>query len=146
MVFGDRMVPEVIQPFWAALQRGEFITGAPNGDEFRVADAGAGDAARAHAHDLPRGRICREGRTAFGRLFAERSGLRRRRSGAVGWRFRSGRASAAGCETWHRAWVRLPRVPDGSRAILRGYVLTRDGRQWGWQVNRASGGCAALIA
>jgi len=26
MVFSDRMVPEVIQPFWAALQRGEFIT------------------------------------------------------------------------------------------------------------------------
>jgi hypothetical protein len=31
MVFTWRMVPEVIQPFWAALQRGEFITGAaPN--------------------------------------------------------------------------------------------------------------------
>lgn len=28
MVFTERMVPEVIQPFWAALQRGEFITGA----------------------------------------------------------------------------------------------------------------------
>jgi transposase, IS30 family len=28
MVFSDRMVPEVIQPFWAALQRGEFITAA----------------------------------------------------------------------------------------------------------------------
>jgi transposase, IS30 family len=28
MVFTERMVPEVIQPFWAALQGGEFITGA----------------------------------------------------------------------------------------------------------------------
>ncbi len=27
-MFSDRMVPEIIQPFWAALQRGEFITGA----------------------------------------------------------------------------------------------------------------------
>src|SRR5438477_3863138 len=33
MVFSDRMVPEVIQPFWAALQRGEFITGAAGGGE-----------------------------------------------------------------------------------------------------------------
>jgi len=31
MVFTWRMVPEVIQPFWAALQRGEFITGAAEG-------------------------------------------------------------------------------------------------------------------
>jgi len=28
VVFTWRMVPEVVQPFWAALQRGEFITGA----------------------------------------------------------------------------------------------------------------------
>ena len=28
MVFTERMVPEVIQPFWVALSRGEFITGA----------------------------------------------------------------------------------------------------------------------
>jgi transposase, IS30 family len=27
-VFNDRMVPERVQPFWAALQRGEFITDA----------------------------------------------------------------------------------------------------------------------
>jgi DNA-binding NarL/FixJ family response regulator len=27
-VFSDRMVPERVQPFWAALQRGEFITDA----------------------------------------------------------------------------------------------------------------------
>jgi len=31
MVFTWRMVPEVVQPFWAALQRGEFITGAAEG-------------------------------------------------------------------------------------------------------------------
>jgi IS30 family transposase len=31
MVFSDRMVPEVIQPFWAALRRGEFITDAAAG-------------------------------------------------------------------------------------------------------------------
>jgi len=31
MVFTWRMVPEVIQPFWSALQRGEFITGAAEG-------------------------------------------------------------------------------------------------------------------
>ena len=31
MVFSDRMVSEVIQPFWAALQRGEFITDAAAG-------------------------------------------------------------------------------------------------------------------
>ena len=31
MVFSDRMVPEVIQPFWALLQRGEFITDAAAG-------------------------------------------------------------------------------------------------------------------
>ena len=28
MVFSSRMVSEVVQPFWDALQRGEFITGA----------------------------------------------------------------------------------------------------------------------
>ena len=28
MLFSSRMVSEVVQPFWAALQRGEFITGA----------------------------------------------------------------------------------------------------------------------
>jgi hypothetical protein len=28
VVFNDRMVPERVQPFWAALQRGEFITDA----------------------------------------------------------------------------------------------------------------------
>jgi transposase, IS30 family len=28
VVFSERMLPEVVQPFWAALQRGEFITGA----------------------------------------------------------------------------------------------------------------------
>jgi hypothetical protein len=27
-VFNDRMVPERVQPFWEALQRGEFITDA----------------------------------------------------------------------------------------------------------------------
>ncbi len=26
--FSDRMVPEVVQTFWAAMQRGEFITDA----------------------------------------------------------------------------------------------------------------------
>ena len=31
MVFTWRMVPEVVQPLWAALQRGEFITGAAEG-------------------------------------------------------------------------------------------------------------------
>ena len=31
MVFTCRMVPEVVQPFRAALQRGEFITGAAEG-------------------------------------------------------------------------------------------------------------------
>ena len=31
MVFTWRMVPEVVQPFWAALQRGEFITDAAEG-------------------------------------------------------------------------------------------------------------------
>jgi len=31
MVFTWRMVPEVVQPFWAALQRGEFVTGAAEG-------------------------------------------------------------------------------------------------------------------
>jgi transposase, IS30 family len=31
MVFSSRMVSEVVQPFWAALQRGEFITGAAEG-------------------------------------------------------------------------------------------------------------------
>jgi len=31
MVFTWRMVPQVVQPFWAALQRGEFITGASEG-------------------------------------------------------------------------------------------------------------------
>jgi len=31
MVFTWRMVPEVVQPFWAASQRGEFITGAAEG-------------------------------------------------------------------------------------------------------------------
>ncbi len=31
MVFTLRMVPEVVQPFWAALQRGEFITDAAQG-------------------------------------------------------------------------------------------------------------------
>jgi hypothetical protein len=28
VVFNDRMVPERVQPFWEALQRGEFITDA----------------------------------------------------------------------------------------------------------------------
>jgi transposase, IS30 family len=28
MLFSSRMISEVVQPFWAALQRGEFITGA----------------------------------------------------------------------------------------------------------------------
>ena len=28
MLFSSRMVSEIVQPFWAALQRGEFITGA----------------------------------------------------------------------------------------------------------------------
>jgi len=32
MVFTWRMVPEVVQPFWAALQRGEFITTAAESD------------------------------------------------------------------------------------------------------------------
>ena len=27
-VFSERMVAEIVQPFWAALQRGEFITDA----------------------------------------------------------------------------------------------------------------------
>jgi IS30 family transposase len=31
VVFSDRMRPEVMQPFWAALQRGEFISGAAEG-------------------------------------------------------------------------------------------------------------------
>jgi hypothetical protein len=31
MVFSSRMVSEVVQPFWVALQRGEFITGAAEG-------------------------------------------------------------------------------------------------------------------
>jgi len=26
--FTDRMLPEIVQPFWAALQRGEFIVDA----------------------------------------------------------------------------------------------------------------------
>jgi IS30 family transposase len=30
-VFTDRMVPEIVQPFWAAMQRGEFITDAAEG-------------------------------------------------------------------------------------------------------------------
>jgi hypothetical protein len=28
MLFSSRMISEVVQPFWAAVQRGEFITGA----------------------------------------------------------------------------------------------------------------------
>jgi hypothetical protein len=28
MLFSNRVIPEVVQPFWAALQRGEFITDA----------------------------------------------------------------------------------------------------------------------
>ena len=28
MLLSSRMVSEIVQPFWAALQRGEFITGA----------------------------------------------------------------------------------------------------------------------
>lgn len=28
MVLTERMVPEVVQPFWPALQRGEFMSGA----------------------------------------------------------------------------------------------------------------------
>ena len=28
MLFSNRVIPEVVQPFWAALQRGEFITEA----------------------------------------------------------------------------------------------------------------------
>ena len=31
VVFTDRMRPEVMQPFWAALQRGEFISQAAEG-------------------------------------------------------------------------------------------------------------------
>ena len=31
VVFSERMRPEVIQPFWAALQAGEFITAAAQG-------------------------------------------------------------------------------------------------------------------
>jgi DNA-binding CsgD family transcriptional regulator len=31
MVFSSRMVSEVVQPFWAALARGEFISGAAEG-------------------------------------------------------------------------------------------------------------------
>jgi len=30
-MFNERMRPEVIQPFWAALQAGEFITAAAEG-------------------------------------------------------------------------------------------------------------------
>ena len=40
MVFSDRMVPELIQPFWAALQRGEFITDRPNTSVELDADRG----------------------------------------------------------------------------------------------------------
>jgi len=29
--FTESMVPEVVQPFWEAMQRGEFITGAAEG-------------------------------------------------------------------------------------------------------------------
>jgi hypothetical protein len=39
MVFSWRMVPEVVQPFWAALQRGEFITGAAEEDPPRERQA-----------------------------------------------------------------------------------------------------------
>jgi hypothetical protein len=39
MVFSSRMVSEVVQPFWAAFERGEFITGAAEGvGSYRVQD------------------------------------------------------------------------------------------------------------
>jgi len=50
--FNDRMVTDVVQTFWAAMQRGEFITGA-------AADAGTYRALLTHpwVNFVPVGRV-----------------------------------------------------------------------------------------
>ena len=121
MVFTWRMVPEVVQPFWAALQRGEFITDAAEGvgtyrmkgARWMVAEGGVRPRrgrdllgrylSFSEREEIALGRAAGEGVRSIARRLSRSPSTVSRELGRNGDRDRCYRASSAHARAWERA-------------------------------------------